>query len=265
MENLFKKKLQDLRHPLPPKTFRHALLGPVTWGQPQQDAQIPSPIMFSEGSEQKLVIEALERFTEEKGTISVDGGEIALRLKKVTSISELKAHLSLESQTQDLILNDKNPTTLKAIFVTEVVRPWSEFSSELKTGFVNELIACFPIKTAEFFERMMMAMKFTSDEILIYPIEEKGQDLSQEVMALAAFFKPEVIITLGAKASQKILNGNDRLSLIHGQFFQKEVEGVGSFQVVPLFHPTIIETNQNMKKTAWADMQKIMKHLKKLS
>ena len=241
-------------------------MGPQSWAK----APSPSPrvieVRNAEVTEQKLVIEALERFTEEKGVISVEGGEIALRsVKKPKSLTELKALLSIEPQAQDLILSDKKMGEVKVIFVTEVFRPWSEFSGELKTGFVNELIAGFPLKTAEFFERMISAMKLTPDEVVVYPIEEKGKDLSDEVMSLAHYYQPEVVITLGANASQKILKGKDRLSLIHGQFFPRELEGSGSFQVVPLFHPSIIETNQNMKKTAWADMQKIMKHLKKLS
>jgi uracil-DNA glycosylase family 4 len=60
-----------------------------------------------------------------------------------------------------------------------------------------------------------------------------------------------------------VLKSTDRLAQVHGQFFSRKI-GEKTFQVVPLFHPSIIETNQNMKKTAWADMQKIMKHLKKL-
>ncbi len=83
-------------------------------------------------------------------------------------------------------------------------------------------------------------------------------------MRIAAFYKPEVIVTLGAKATHKILKGQERLAMVHGQFFVRKIENVGTMTIVPLFHPSIIESNQNMKKTAWSDMQKIMQHLKKL-
>lgn len=69
---------------------------------------------------------------------------------------------------------------------------------------------------------------------------------------------------LRGEPPSKILKSNDRLSLVHGEFFTRKIGDETSIQVVPLFHPSIIETNQNMKKTAWVDMQKIMKHLKKL-
>ena len=151
------------------------------------------------------------------------------------------------------------------IFITENFRPMSEAQPELKvSGFLNELILGLPLKTAELFERMILAMKFMPDEVLIYPVEAGENDLSLEVMKLAAFFRPEVLITLGAKATQNILKNNDRLSMTHGQFFIRKINDSLTVNLIPLFHPSIIESNQNMKKTAWADMQKIMKHLKKL-
>jgi hypothetical protein len=35
-------------------------------------------------------------------------------------------------------------------------------------------------------------------------------------------------------------------------------------QVAPLFHPSVIASNINMKKSTWADMQKIMQALGKV-
>ncbi|MFL5786168.1 MAG: uracil-DNA glycosylase family protein, partial [Bacteriovoracaceae bacterium] len=112
---------------------------------------------------------------------------------------------------------------------------------------------------------MILAMKLDPSEVMIYPVEKTDEtDLSGEVVRIALYLNPEVMITLGAKATQKILKSNDRLSLIHGQFFERKVENQGVLQIVPLYHPSILETNVSMKKTTWTDMQKIMKHLKKI-
>lgn len=275
MENLFKQNLLELRSPKVPKTFGEALFGKVSWVSRKASQEVADRLETSkEVSEQTIVIEALERFTEEnaqKGILAVDGGEIVLKkesdwvgLKLAQSVPELKSLLSIHPKMKDLIFDHKKKGRVKAIFVTEVLRTWEEAGPELKNGFVNELILGFPLKTAEFFERMIMAMKFDPEEVIVYPVEEGERDIAHEVINVALYFRPEVVITLGAKASQKILKGKDRLSVIHGQFFGREIEGM-AFQIVPLFHPTIIETNQNMKKTAWTDMQKIMKFLKKLS
>ncbi len=277
MENIFKQNLLRLKAPNPPKTFGEALMGDVSWIKSKPaPAKIPEVIQKEAFSEKAQVIESLERFAQEKSeaqgspVIKIEGGEMSIRpepgwsgIIEAESMEELLGSLSLEESVLEIALHNKVPGKVKAMFVTENFRSYEEIAPELKEGFINELIVGFPLKTAELFERMIVAMKLTPEEVVLYPVEGLD-DLSEEVMTIAAYLKPEVIITLGAQATQKILKGNDRLSVVHGQFFKRSIEDVGTYQVVPLFHPSIIETNQNMKKTAWADMQKIMKFLKKL-
>lgn len=278
MDSLFKQKLLSLRNPPVAKTFGEALLGDVNWLKRAQITKAPAVPSKEIYSEKIQVIESLERFAHEKAAelqtniLQIDGGELHLRtgeawdgLQNFSDADSLKASLKLERKILDIVLQNKTQGQVKAIFVSEKFRSWEEVETELKSGFINELLVGFPLKTAELFERMIMAMKLSPDEVVIFPVEGTDEaDYSKDVMEVAAFYQPEVIITLGAKATHKILKSNDRLSLVHGQFFNRKVGESANFQVVPLFHPSIIETNQNMKKTAWADMQKIMKHLKKL-
>lgn len=281
MDDLFKQKLLTLRNPPVAKTFGDALMGETSWLKKSPSVItaakpiVPAKEAFSEKAQ---VIESLERFAQEKveetgnSILKLDGGEIRVKaepgwegLQHFQDLSGLRAALKLDSRVLDIILRNKTQDSVKAIFVSEKFRQWDELSLELKSGFIDELIVGFPLKTAELFERMIMAMKLDPSEVIIYPVEGTDEsDYSHEVMEIASFFNPEVIITLGAKATQKILKSNDRLSMVHGQFFTRKAGNQNTFQIVPLFHPSIIETNQNMKKTAWADMQKIMKHLKKL-
>lgn len=278
MDSLFKQKLMSLRTPVAPKTFAEALLGDSSWakkGIPVKKAITPPKEAFSEKVQ---VIESLERFVQEKTeelkteSLKLDGAELLIRpgpgwdeVRSFKSREELRDVLHLDQNLTDIILKDKSPDHVKALFISEKFRSWDEVKEELKEGFINELLAGFPLKTAELFERMILAMKLTPSEVIIFPVEGLDEkDYSLEVMEVAAFYRPEVVITLGAKATQRILKSNDRLSMIHGQFFSRKLGELGSVQVVPLFHPSIIETNLNMKKTAWNDMQKIMKHLKKL-
>ena len=277
MDGLFKQKLLSLRNPVSAKTFADALFPDSSWARRSavfKQEKVPSKEAFSEKVQ---VIESFERFAQEKVAVNqsnilkVDGGEVVVRsepsweeIGAKDSIESLWNDLKLDEKLKKLVLEGKKPGTVKALFVSEKFRTWEEIEPELKNGFINELLAGFPLKTAELFERMILAMKLLSEEVVIYPVEGSDEtDFASDVMAVAACLKPEIIITLGAKATSKILKSNDRLSLVHGQFFTRKT-GSSSFQVVPLFHPSIIETNQNMKKTAWTDMQKIMKHLKKL-
>lgn len=277
MDSLFKQKLLTLRNPPPAASFSEALLGDTSWLKaPPREKKVSLP--KEQFSEKVQVIESLERFAQEKATelktniLKVEGGEVHLKtepgwddLNHFNSYAELTAGLKLDERYLDIVLKDKTPEKVSVLFVSEKFRSWDEVSTELKTGFINELIAGFPLKTAELFERMILAMKLDPSEVIVFPVEGTDEaDYSKDVMEVAAFYKPEIIITLGAKATQKILKSNDRLTVVHGQFFNRSMSDRGNFQVVPLFHPSIIETNQNMKKTAWADMQKIMKHLKKL-
>lgn len=277
MDDLFKQKLLGLRSPTPVKTFAEALLGDTSW---LKKAAIPKKVAPPKEvySEKTQVIESLERFAQEKveelGTnvFKIEGGEVHVKaeagwegLQHFQNLDALKSSLKLDGRVLDIILQNKATGNVKVLFVSEKFRLWEELSAELKSGFIDELIVGFPLKTAELFERMILAMKLDASEVIIYPVEGNDEsDYSHEVMEIASYFQPEVIVTLGAKATQKILKSNDRLSMVHGQFFTRKTGEKGTFQVVPLFHPSIIETNQNMKKTAWADMQKIMKHLKKL-
>ncbi len=229
-------------------------------------------------SEKVQVIESLERFAQEKADkentqiLKIDGGEIILKeeqdwsgFDQVQSPDKLREVLKLEGEYLDLILSNKSPGEVKVLFVSEKFRPLVEAKTELQNGFINELIVAFPLKTAELFERMIGAMKLEPKEVIIFPAEgSDGKDFSEDVLTLTACFRPSLVVTLGASATSKILKSNDRLSVIHGQFFSRKLGEGQSVQIVPLFHPSIIETNQNMKKTAWADMQKIMKSLKKL-
>jgi uracil-DNA glycosylase family 4 len=66
------------------------------------------------------------------------------------------------------------------------------------------------------------------------------------------------VVTLGAFASNLLLEGQERLSKIHGNFFPRSFSDNFHTQIVPLFHPNFLLINPSMKKSAWMDMQKIM-------
>lgn len=275
MDELFKRKLLNLRTPQAPSTFAQALMGESFLSPDSGPHEKEAPRGFTE---KRQVIESLERFAIEKveetraPVIKFDRGEIHVKADPVwdevtrpADLTDLLQGLSLEKEILEVLFKGKTPGEIKIMFVTENIRPWNEVKVDLKNGFIDELLTGFPVKTAEFFERMIMAMKLEPSEVMVYPVEmNESNDLSAEVVRIALHLKPELVVTLGAKATQKILKSNDRLTLVHGQFHERKVENHGTLQIVPLYHPAILETNQNMKKTAWDDMKKIMKHLKKI-
>jgi hypothetical protein len=216
MDDIFKRKLALLRKPSVPHNFSEALFGEVDWDFPITIDSSDNKISAENFSERKQVLESLERFAQEKvplteKVLKVPGGELAMKtdptwsgVEKSQTLDELKIKSSIDGEVFDLITQNKH-LPLKALFVAENFRPWAEVSADLKTDLINCIIPAFPLKTAEFFSKMIVAMKLTPDEFLIYPSEKEGTDLGKEVMEIAAYFMPEVIITLGASATYKIL------------------------------------------------------------
>jgi hypothetical protein len=277
MDEIFKQNLLRMRHPPTPTSFGEALMGQTSWVQKLIPRTVLPKLDTAQFSEKAQIMESLERYAQEKlgdnptATIKISGGEIGIKpepiwdgIPKYRELEELKKDLTLEDKILEICLKNKTTEKVRIMFVPESFRSFEEFKDEIKEGFINQLLPAFPLKTAELFGRMLSAMKLIDEEVLIYPTMVNDLDASSQVMKLAGFYSPEVIVTLGANATHKILKGQERLAQVHGQFFNRKIENIGNFVVVPLFHPSIIENNQNMKKTAWADMQKIMKHLKKL-
>lgn len=261
MEALFKQKLLDLRSQTPPHTFGEALFSHRYYQVPKAnipETQAKSASLEEGFSEKKHLIESLERFVEEREVVSV-GPHAEIALKKASDWAPSNTHYLLENVYRDLLLKGKS--RVRVLFITESLRPFKDFEDNLTGAFLDQLLAGFPAKTAELFERMILAMKLQPEEVILYPSEKEGVELFDDITLLTQDYRPEVIITLGAKATTAVLKTKDRLAQIHGQFFARNTS-VGEVQVVPLFHPNIIETNQNMKKTAWIDMQKVMKYLK---
>lgn len=67
---------------------------------------------------------------------------------------------------------------------------------------------------------------------------------------------PELIVTLGAVATQVLLGGDRPVAGMRGQF-----QTFHTWTVMPTFHPAFLLTHPDSKKDAWADLKKIMAHL----
>lgn len=110
--------------------------------------------------------------------------------------------------------------------------------------------------------RMIKAMKISSGRFIRVPFIKK--DAKEFIFSCCAHFKPSLLVPLGAAATKLCLDKQVRLANVHGVFHSIQTEVDGKTQVIetmPLFHPKLLEVNESMKKTAWADMQKAIKFL----
>ncbi len=72
---------------------------------------------------------------------------------------------------------------------------------------------------------------------------------------------PHVICGMGPIAGQ-VLSGSDRpLSLLRGRSLSCAIAAGREIPLVMTYHPSFLLQNPEMKKAAWADLQRIQKHL----
>lgn len=124
--------------------------------------------------------------------------------------------------------------------------------------------------------KMIAAMKLKAGEFNRVSFDEKLEDINDLAQNLVNptvetinliekinQYKPEIVVSLGATVTNLLLGKREKLSGIHGQFFEKTA-GSYNYQLMPLFHPDFLMINPNMKRTAWIDLQKVMERVGKI-
>ncbi|MFT5432532.1 MAG: uracil-DNA glycosylase family 4 [Myxococcota bacterium] len=120
----------------------------------------------------------------------------------------------------------------------------------------------------ELLDKMIGAMGLSRDTVYICNVVKcrppKNRDPEADEIAMCDPFlkaqirsiKPKVIVTLGAFASQSILESNTPIGQLRGQFAEK----FGA-KVMPTFHPAYLLRSPQEKGKAWADLQLVMAEL----
>lgn len=161
----------------------------------------------------------------------------------------------------------------------EMPSPHSKFilfvTDHPRTEEENESGRLLSQEQSELLKKIARAMELEEDQysftslIKCFPQSEENkitmqqycQDyFNQEIL----FFRPSVIFTLGAFATEMILNRKERLGRIHGQFFDQTFslgEENWNCKVIPLFHPDFLLINPNLKKATWEDLKKVLQYL----
>lgn len=89
-----------------------------------------------------------------------------------------------------------------------------------------------------------------------------GHQALEHALNVIKYFKPKIVVTLGAAATNIFFENRIRLSNVHGDiqvknFKLQNLNETLSVNVFPLFHPDLLEINVSMKKTAWIDLQRL--------
>lgn len=113
-------------------------------------------------------------------------------------------------------------------------------------------------------EKMIEAMKIPKESYSTFLYPENFLDNEESKSNLLKSIKekkPKIILSLGAQSTNFFLGKREKLSNIHGKFFEIGINEHLSFKLVPIFHPDFLLINPNMKRSAWIDLQEVMKFL----
>lgn len=259
-----------------PTTFAEALLGDLTletMGLTEEVIVEPTPVL----TERALVLESFARFAEEKiaespeGVVKFPGGEIVKREDPAAvpldrrfaerSLWEQHQRERMGARTWDTLTKGKSAPLV--LFIGEALREESVLEQPIEAIRPEFLLSFIP-PVADLFQKMVHAMKLTQSEYVLMALKDQsGEKTPEELLEDISWWSPRFVVPLGAQACQAILGQRERLASVHGKFYPVPRLTTLSTQVAPLFHPSVIASNANMKKSTWTDMQKIMQALGK--
>ncbi|MBO5137264.1 MAG: uracil-DNA glycosylase [Spirochaetaceae bacterium] len=91
------------------------------------------------------------------------------------------------------------------------------------------------------------------------PLPEEIDACRSYLEAQISVLKPTMILTLGRIATQTLLNSQDGIGRLHGQFH--EYNGI---PIMATYHPSALLRNQELKRPAWDDLKAFRSKLEQL-
>ena len=149
--------------------------------------------------------------------------------------------LSEKSETR---INNWETKSLSQIFFFEGPENAAIFIIDSETGF-------FKGESGQLLVKILSAMKLSSDSVFICNAEDL--ELVHEKIKTIS---PEIIITLGTKAGQSLLQIKLPLEQFRGKFY--EYNGI---KVMPTFHPSRLLKHPEYKRQVWEDMKRVMENM----
>jgi len=105
-------------------------------------------------------------------------------------------------------------------------------------------------KSGELLGKILVAMKLGLDSVFICNLGD-AESMDLKIRAIS----PKVIITLGEKAGQSLLNIGVSIEDFRGKF--NEYNGI---KVMPTYHPSLLLEQPGCKRQVWEDMKLVMEY-----
>jgi hypothetical protein len=262
MESFFKQKITQKFNFERKPTFAEAVYGLIEWGK--VSSFIPDhKSLRTSFSEKSMVLESFNSFAEEKfveeGKNRVTIGNVEITRKEhLLNDENWKSHFKTQKDWKSSYLENMAKEVVhfyqgslpKVLVLCDSNRlmpqqPKSE----------NQLY--FEGAVLELWDKMLLALKLQPSDKWTFSVEVSSLD---EIKEAIYWIEPQIILTLGAQAVQKLTGTKERLTSLHGQQMHYSL-GKKQYSIIPLFHPSLLVNNLNMKKTTWSDMQKIIEIL----
>lgn len=253
MSKLFTEARKGNKHSQKPDNFGRLILGEVPFTI--SEGPRPSETKESHLTEKQIVLEAFTSYAKEKieedlesKTLNFNGGEI--KLKEATGYRNSFA-LNLKTPIESAVKEKA-----KVIFLFDEERN-SEFSGLEK--FTDKGLA-------ELFLKMVTdGMKLSSPDYDLTSIflEDKTSNLNTLISKVLAH-KPKMIISLGAKATNSLLETNLRMAELHGKFFDLSFKSENEdhvLKLMPILSLDIINISKDKKRIVWEDLKKAIQYL----
>ncbi len=184
--------------------------------------------------------------------ILTDPGSI--ETKMIQAIKDFSQYLLFQKKTgntflslseeSEVLINNWGTKSPSMNFFFEGPENATIFIIDSDTGF-------FKGKSGELLTKILKAMKLSPDSVFICNADDL--ELVHEKIKTIS---PEIIITLGTKAGQALLQIKRPLEQFRGKFH--EYNGI---KVMPTFHPSLLLKHPEYKRQVWEDMKRVMENV----
>lgn len=210
-------------------------------------------------SEKKEILKSFSHYVEEEGRSVGQEKEIEFARGKVTKKND-GDHIEVSSLDESLLQQIEHFDSV----TNAETKPLVLFACERP----NDVELDQEVAGDDLLSKMISAMNLSCGVGKVFLKKDSdAADLTwHNLMAyfIQNNFDHLVIVTMGAFTTNTALGKKERLSKIHGRpfektYWQQDVEQKLQVTLFPVFHPDILQINPNMKRSAWLDLQKVMK------
>ena len=199
-------------------------------------------------------------------------------------LQQIKQHIELEQMSgpdRILLMGKDRKQELKKIeeqvalckkcdlSKTRTHTVFGEGDIKAKLMFIGDAPGADEDKAGKLLSKMIQAMELERDQVFIANIlkccpPDNRNPLPEEIKQCLPYLEnqislicPKIICTLGAFATQTLLDISQPIASLRGKSFDYQGKCV-----IPTFHPTYLLRNEGMKRLAWQDLQFVLTCLK---